>query len=222
MPEWKSTKPPSDVNFEISRSVSPLQSREEAREDRSNNKSKWRIARRNRSELAKKAVDKHAPGAEARRAKDHNVGAWETEKASAKYRASNREMYLGTPKNLGNRGAPNSEIEKAGRKANERIADISNRNNRLTGSFPLSQNPGMSERDIADLRPAITRAKGAMLPPPHPKSLGEKMKQSPKAKRDAWRSNRGVGAAPHVIDLTDDHDLTKAPGWKRKLTPGEL
>lgn len=53
------------------------------------------------------------------------------------------------------------------------------------------------------------RGKGAILPPPHPKSLGEKMKHSPKAKRDAWRAGKIAGVAP-TIDLSP-----RAKGWDK-------
>lgn len=220
--EWKNQKSSSSVGFELLPGENASQVKTLAKEAREWRMYHWKVARRNQSRLAEMSKSKKGPDFERKTAIEHNTAAWQSEMRHDKERAFLASKELKVYKDLRGNPAPAPMIISEGRQANQRIADLRNRNNRTSNSFLLSPTAQISRADVEELRPVITRAKGAMLPPPHPNSLGERAKHSTKAKRDAWRAskagNRMAGIAPTV---TLEH---RAKGWDKikAIEPGEL
>lgn len=70
----------------------------------------------------------------------------------------------------------------------------------------------------------VARARGAILPAPHPKSLASKAKFSLKAKRDAWRAKAASGTAPRTVetDLHASDRMNRTWNKVKAIEPGEL
>jgi len=221
MPSFPSTKAPSDVNFEVMRTSGAAHQKEDAKEERTDKAYRWKLARRAQSKLAAKAKAPRGPAVEAEKARKHNEGAWHTAKAQALVRNRVNETELKNLAELQSTTTSRQLKDYYGQQSQEHFDDLANRNNRLVGTMSLLRN--ISSEDADMMRPVVSRAKGAILPPPHPKSLASKAKHSPKAKRDAWRS-KAAGSAPKTVetDLHASDRMNKTWNKVKAVVPGEL
>lgn len=174
-----------------------------AKENRSRLKYKYKNARANQRDLAA-AAKTRKPDEMDRKLREHNRGLFAADKYKANERAT--ESF---------RDLSDSRSKSVGERANVTHEERSTLNARFHGSPP-----GILDEES---RAFANRAAGALLPPPHPKSLSAKAKFSPKAKRDAWRA-KAAGSAPKTVetDLHASDRMNKTWNKVKAIVPGEI
>lgn len=198
--------------FPLGEGGAAYETKKAAKSQRKASKQRFIANRENQKSLAEKAKSRSANDME-QKLQAHNRGLFAADVWHAEHRAKATAKQLETTQSLD----PTKRMP--GARINESHEDASSFVRRFEG-LRMSQH---TPQETGEVMAFSKRAKGAVLPPPHPKSLASKAKFSPKAKRDAWRA-KAAGAAPRTVetDLHASDRMNKAWNKVKAIEPGEL